>query len=156
MQLCWIGTCLSQSSVLLVKGLAVLRDFSQPFWSFCCFCFQFCFCYVLACCVVTFKWMTVITVLQFCVVICCSFLKFKKLLQGNHKCQTVGSRPARCSVWPALNLRTVCKFISKLAGKGLINLYADNLSVIGTMDFNSQTWITHSHSIDILPAHKGM
>ena len=30
MQLCWIGTCLSQSSVLLVKGLAVLQDFRQP------------------------------------------------------------------------------------------------------------------------------
>ena len=54
-----------------MKGLAVLQDFSQPFWSFCCFCFQFCFCYVLACCVVTFEWMTVITVLQFCVVVCC-------------------------------------------------------------------------------------
>ena len=29
MQLCWIGTCLSQSSVLLVTGLAVLQDFSK-------------------------------------------------------------------------------------------------------------------------------
>ena len=70
MQLCWIGTCLSQSSVLLVTGLAVLQDFSKLlapnlfvliffffffFFSFCCFSFQFCFCYVLACCEVTFK-----------------------------------------------------------------------------------------------------
>ena len=29
MQLCWIGTCLSQSSVLRVTGLAVLQDFSK-------------------------------------------------------------------------------------------------------------------------------
>ena len=29
MQLCWIGTCLSQSWVLLVTGLAVLQDFSK-------------------------------------------------------------------------------------------------------------------------------
>ena len=29
MQLCWIGTCLSQSSVLLATGLAVLQDFSK-------------------------------------------------------------------------------------------------------------------------------
>ena len=29
MQLCWIGTCLSQSSVLLVTGSAVLQDFSK-------------------------------------------------------------------------------------------------------------------------------
>ena len=64
MQLCWIGTCPSQSLVLLVTGLAVVQDFSKLlapnlfvliFLSFCCFSFQFCFCYVLACCVVPFK-----------------------------------------------------------------------------------------------------